>query len=118
MDLYQYPTLRDHALMQGGPVLPGSACIEMAIAMTVEKFCCDEVEIKDIQFTNILTIPENQVRLLRLQLQDGKDVNTAEFHVKTIPGDGSEILLARGEVTAVLGEGKMRRKTETGVYIL
>lgn len=118
VDLYKYPTLRDHALMQGGPVLPGSACIEMAIAMTVEKFCCDEVEIRDIQFTNILTIPENQVRLLRLQLQDGKEVNTAEFQVKTIPGDGSEILLARGEVTAVLGEGKMRRKTEIGVYSL
>ena len=119
VDLYQYPTLRDHALMQGGPVLPGSACIEMAIAMTVEKFCCDEVEIKNIQFTNVLTIPENQVRLLRLQLQDGKDVNAAEFQVKTIPGDGSEILLARGEVTAVLGEGKMRKRPEIrGNYIL
>ena len=115
VDLYQYPTLRDHALTHGGPVLPGSACIEMAIAMTVEKFCCDEVEVKNIQFANILTIPENQVRLLRLQLQDGKEVDTAEFQVKTIPGDGSEILLARGEVTAVLGEGRMRRNPEQGI---
>ena len=32
--------------------------------------------------------------------------------VKTIPGDGSEILLARGEVTVVLGEGKMRKNSE------
>lgn len=114
VDLYQFPTLRDHALLQGGPVLPGSACIEMAIAMTVEKFCCDEIEVKNVQFTNILTLPENQVRLLRLQLQDGKDVGTGTFQVQNIPGDGSEILLARGEVYAVLGEGKMRRKTETG----
>ena len=114
VDLYQFPTLRDHALTQGGPVLPGSACIEMAIAMTVEKFCCDEVEIKNVQFTSILTIPENQIRLIRLQLQDGKDFGTAEFQVKNIPGDGSEILLARGEVTAVLGEGKMRKIPEKG----
>ena len=67
---------------------------------------------KNTEFNNVLTIPENQVRLLHLQLQSGKDVDTADFMVKTIPGDGSEILLARGEVTVVLGEGKMRKNSE------
>ena len=114
VDLYQFPTLKDHALRQGGPVLPGSACVEMAIAMTVERFCCDEVEIKDVEFTSILTLPENQIRLLRLQLQDCRDIGTAEFQVKNISGDGSEILLARGEVTAVLGDGKLRKNPEQG----
>ena len=114
VDLYHFPTFRDHALMKVGPVLPGSAYIEMAIAMTVERFCCDEIEIKNVQFNNVLTIPENQVRLLRLQLQDGKKGNNAEFQVKSIPGDGSEIVLARGEVSATLGEGKMRQSTRTG----
>ena len=114
MDLYQFPTLKDHALRQGGPVLPGSACVEMAIAMTVERFCCDEVEIKNVEFTSILTLPENQIRLLRLQLQDCRDIGTAEFQVKNISGDGSEILLARGEVTAVLGDGKLRKNPEQG----
>ena len=112
VDLYQFPYLRDHALIQGGPVFPGAACVEMAIAMAVERFCCDEVEVKNTEFNNVLTIPENQVRLLHLQLQSGKDVDTADFMVKTIPGDGSEILLARGEVTVVLGEGKMRKNSE------
>ena len=112
VDLYQFPYLRDHALIQGGPVFPGAACVEMAIAMAVERFCCDEVEVKNTEFNNVLTIPENQVRLMHLQLQSGKDVDTADFMVKTIPGDGSEILLARGEVTVVLGEGKMRKNSE------
>ena len=85
----------------------------MAIAMAVERFCCDEVEVKNTEFTNVLTIPENQVRLLHLQLQSGKDVDTADFMVKTIPGDGSEILLARGEVMVILGEGKMRKNVRT-----
>ena len=114
VDLYHFPTFRDHALMKVGPVLPGSAYIEMAIAMTAERFCCDEIEIKNVQFNNVLTIPENQVRLLRLQLQDGKDGSNAEFQVKSIPGDGSEIVLARGEVSATLGEGKMRQSARTG----
>ena len=112
LDLYQFPYLRDHALIQGGPVLPGAACVEMAIAMAVERFCCDEVEVRNTEFNNILTIPENQVRLLLLQLQNGKVVDTAEFMVKTIPGDGSEILLAKGEVTVVLGEGQMRKNSK------
>lgn len=112
VDLYQFPYLRDHALIQGGPVFPGAACVEMAIAMAVERFCCDEVEVKNTEFNNVLTIPENQVRLLHLQLQSGKDVDTADFKVITIPGDGSEILLARGEVTGVLGEGKMRKMSK------
>lgn len=112
VDLYQFPYLRDHALTQGGPVFPGAAFVEMAIAMAVERFCCDEVEVKNTEFNNVLTIPENQVRLLHLQLQSGKDVDTADFMVKTIPGDGSEILLARGEVTVVLGEGKMRKNSK------
>lgn len=112
VDLHQFPYLRDHALIQGGPVFPGAACIEMAIAMAVERFCCDEVEVKNTEFNNVLTIPENQVRLLQLQLQSGKDADTADFMVKTIPGDGSEILLARGEVTVVLGEGKMRKHSK------
>lgn len=112
VDLYHFPYVRDHALIQGGPVFPGAACVEMAIAMAVERFCCDEVEVKNTEFNNVLTIPENQVRLLRLELQSGEDVDAADFMVKTIPGDGSEILLARGEVTVGLGEGKLRKTSK------
>lgn len=112
MDLYHFPYVRDHALIQGGPVFPGAAFVEMAIAMAVERFCCDEVEVKNTEFNNVLTIPENQVRLLRLELQSGEDVDAADFMVKTIPGDGSEILLARGEVTVGLGEGKLRKTSK------
>lgn len=109
VDLYRFPYLTDHALIHGGHVFPGAACIEMAIAMAIEKFCCDEVEVKNVQLSNVLTTPENQVRLLQMQLQDGKDIDAADFLVKNISEDGSEIVLARGDVTVVLGEGKMRK---------
>jgi len=62
IDLYRFPTLKDHALIQGGAVMPGAAYLEMAFAMVKDTFvevAC--VELTDVKLLNLLTLPETQV---------------------------------------------------------
>jgi len=62
IDLYRFPTLKDHALIQGGAVMPGAAYLEMAFAMAMDKFvdvAC--IELTDVKLLNLLTLPETQV---------------------------------------------------------
>ena len=62
IDLHRFPTLKDHALIQGGAVMPGAAYLEMAFAMVKDKFrdvAC--MELTDVKLLNLLTLPETQV---------------------------------------------------------
>ena len=62
IDLHRFPILKDHAFIQGGAVMPGTAYLEMAFAMAKDKFvdvAC--MELSDVKLLNILTLPETQV---------------------------------------------------------
>ena len=62
IDLHRFPTLRDHALIQGGTVMPGSAYLEMAFAMVMDKFVdVAGLELSDVKLSSLLTLPETQV---------------------------------------------------------
>ena len=99
IDLHTFPTFKDHVLIQGGPVLPGSACIEMAIAMATEKYHSSSgIEVRDVRFTNLLTLPESQVRLLRLRLESAEIKEDCSFSVCNVQDDGREMALAKGKV--------------------
>ena len=62
VDLHRFATLKDHAFIQGGAVMPGTAYVEMAFAMVKDKFvdvAC--LELTDVKLLNLLTLPETQV---------------------------------------------------------
>ena len=62
IDLHRFPTLKDHALIQGGPVMPGSAYLEMAFGMVMDKFVdVAGLELSDVRLSSLLTLPETQV---------------------------------------------------------
>lgn len=62
IDLHRFPTLKDHALTQGGTVMPGSAYLEMAFAMVMDKFVdVAGLELSDVKLSSLLTLPETQV---------------------------------------------------------
>ena len=62
IDLHRFPTLKDHALIQGGTVMPGSAYLEMAFAMVMDKFAdVAGLELSDVKLSSLLTLPETQV---------------------------------------------------------
>ena len=62
IDLHRFPTLKDHALIQGGTVMPGSAYLEMAFAMVMDKFVdVAGLELNDVKLSSLLTLPETQV---------------------------------------------------------
>ena len=62
IDLNRFPTLKDHALIQGGTVMPGSAYLEMAFAMVMDKFVdVAGLELNDVKLSSLLTLPETQV---------------------------------------------------------
>lgn len=102
VDLHRFPTFKDHVIIQGGPVLPGSSFVEMAIAMAYEKFhCSTRVEITNVRFTNLLTLPESQVRLLRLRLETTDSTTEANFSVASVHAEeNSEMVLATGGIVA------------------
>ncbi|XP_031568280.1 uncharacterized protein LOC116302983 isoform X2 [Actinia tenebrosa] len=102
IDLHRFPTFKDHVIIQGGPVLPGSSFVEMAIAMAYERFHCSEgLQITNVRFTNLLTLPESQVRLLRLRLETNDSTTEANFSVVSVhPEDGTEMVLATGGIVA------------------
>ena len=62
IDLHHFPTLKDHAFIQGGAVMPGAAYLEMAFAMVKDKFIdVAGLELSDVKLSNVLTLPETQV---------------------------------------------------------
>ena len=62
IDLHRFPNLRDHALIQGGPVMPGAAYLEMAFAMAKDQFVeVAGLELSDVKVSSLLTLPETQV---------------------------------------------------------
>ena len=67
IDLHRFLTLKDHAFIQGGAVMPGAAYLEMAFAMVKDTFAdvaC--MELTDVKLSNLLTLPETQVlKILR-----------------------------------------------------
>ena len=66
IDLHHFPTLRDHALIQGGTVMPGSAYLEMAFAMVKDKFVdVSGLELSDVKLSSLLTLPETQVNIIQ-----------------------------------------------------
>ena len=86
IDLHRFPTLKDHAFIQGGAVMPGTAYVEMAFAMVKDKFVdvpC--FELTDVKLLNLLTLPETQViNILCIKLKErvafqfffSQDINT------------------------------------------
>ena len=62
IDLHRFPTLKDHALIQGGAVMPGAAYLEMAFAMVKHKFPDTAgLELRDVELSSLLILPETQV---------------------------------------------------------
>ena len=68
IDLHRFPNLRDHALIQGGPVMPGAAYLEMAFAMVKDQFVdVAGLELSDVKISSLLALPETQVNRLNAQ---------------------------------------------------
>ena len=66
IDLHHFPTLKDHALIQGITVMPGSAYLEMAFAMVKDKFVnVVGLELSDVKLSSLLTLPETQVNIIQ-----------------------------------------------------
>lgn len=64
IDLHHFPHLKDHALVQGGAVMPAAAYLEMALAMAKNYFVDVEgLELSDVKLLSLLTLPETQVNL-------------------------------------------------------
>ena len=64
IDLHHFPTLKDHALIEGGAVMPGSAYLEMAFAMVKHTFVgVAGLELSDVKLSSLLTLPETQVNI-------------------------------------------------------
>ena len=62
IDLHRFPILKDHALIQGGTVMPGAAYLEMAFAMLKDKFVdVTGLELRDVKLSSLLTLPDTQV---------------------------------------------------------
>ncbi len=68
IDLHRFPTLKDHAFIQGGAVMPGAAYLEMAFAMVKDKFVdVAGLELSDVKLSSVLTLPETQVTKIIVQ---------------------------------------------------
>ena len=62
IDLHRFPNLKDHALIQGGTVMPGAAYLEMAFAMVRDQFVdVTGLELSDVKLSSLLTLPDTQV---------------------------------------------------------
>ena len=62
IDLHRFPHLKDHALLQGGAVMPGAAYLEMAFAMAKDQFVdVAGLELIDVKLSSLLTLPETKV---------------------------------------------------------
>ncbi|KAJ7385705.1 hypothetical protein OS493_013734 [Desmophyllum pertusum] len=100
IDLHRFPNLKDHALIQGGTVMPGAAYLEMAFAMVKDKFIdVAGLELCDVKLLSLLTLPETQVRSLRLRLLKTDKIDEATFHITSVQDDQSEIQLSSGTVS-------------------
>ena len=65
IDLFNFPSLKDHALSEGGAVMPGAAYLEMAFAMVKDKFVhTSGLELSDVKLSSLLTLPETQVIIM------------------------------------------------------
>ncbi|KAL9968891.1 hypothetical protein ACROYT_G021035 [Oculina patagonica] len=100
IDLHRFPTLKDHALIQGGVIMPGAAYLEMAFAMVKDKFVnVAGLELSDVKLSSVLTLPETQVRSLRLRLLKTDKINEAQFQITSLQDDESEINLSSGNIS-------------------
>ena len=84
--------------------------MEMAFAVALEKFACQALELKDVRFLDSLTLPDMQVRLLRLRLFDQRG-DGAAFQVAFVQEDKSEMLLSDGKIVADLLNHEGSQKT-------
>lgn len=82
--------------------MPGAVYLEMAFAMALDKFACQAVELKNVSLSSLLTLPETQVRSLRLRLMTGRTADGATFQISNVQDDHSELLLSHGEVVVDL----------------
>ncbi|XP_022785577.1 uncharacterized protein LOC111325924 [Stylophora pistillata] len=107
IDLHRFPTLKDHSFIQGGAVMPGAVYLEMAFGMVKDKFTdVAGLELSDVNLYSILTLPETQVRCLRLRLEKSNRINEAQFHITSVQDDESEINLSRGNISIDLLESR------------
>ena len=66
IDLHHFPHLKDHAIVQGGAVMPAAAYLEMALAMAKNYFVDVEgLELNDVRLLRLLTLPETEVNILK-----------------------------------------------------
>ena len=66
IDVHRFASLKDHALIQGGTVMPGAAYLEMAFAMVKDKFVdVAGLELSDVKLSSLLTLPETQVNKIQ-----------------------------------------------------
>jgi len=69
IDVHRFASLKDHALIQGGTVMPGAAYLEMAFAMAKDKFVdIAGIELSYVKLSSLLTLPETQVSKIQCQL--------------------------------------------------
>lgn len=108
IDLYKHQYLEDHALAQGGAIMPGAGYIEMALAMARDRYPRNNIELRNVRLTNLLTLSDNQVRFLRLRLHTDQ-YPLAEFTITTVHEDQSELKLCYGEISF---EAAIEKKTQ------
>ncbi|XP_048587065.1 mycocerosic acid synthase-like polyketide synthase isoform X2 [Nematostella vectensis] len=98
VDTYHLPYLKDHTLTQGGTIMPAAAYLEMAFAMSKETFMCSSLELKDVKFRAVLTLPEGQIRNMRMRLEKQGGAGEARYQITSVQEDLSEILLSSGRI--------------------
>ena len=76
--------------------------MEMATAMAADLFQCSSgIEVRDTAFKNLLTLPDTQVRRLRMRLERTDMITGgADFSVTSVQDDDVEIVLAEGKLLA------------------
>jgi myxalamid-type polyketide synthase MxaE and MxaD len=89
--------LGDHRV-QGAVVMPGTACLEMALAAAVEAFGEGPHAVEDVVYTSAIFLPEAGARTLQVALvAEAPDRATFQVHGRSSPHEGW-VLHARGGV--------------------
>ncbi|XP_015775362.1 PREDICTED: phthiocerol/phenolphthiocerol synthesis polyketide synthase type I PpsD-like isoform X3 [Acropora digitifera] len=116
IDLHHFPHLKDHAIVQGVVVMPAAAYLEMALAMAKNYFVDVEgLQLSDVKLFRLLTLPETQVRRLRLRIQKGSSIQEAKFDITSVHDGVSEIGLSSGRVSIDLLGKQEEHGALTGV---
>ncbi|AUX41122.1 polyketide synthase [Sorangium cellulosum] len=97
VDPARLPFLRDHRV-EGAVIMPGTACLEMALAAATEAFGQGPHALEDIAYEAAIFLPEGGARTLQVVLApEGPRAASLRIHGRPSP-EGAWVLHARARV--------------------